>query len=67
MTAHVVYRSGEWKKAAMDGQVCDRHSSARAQAKVILPSGGILFVCGHCSNTLDFGPDFLIEYDMVTV
>jgi len=51
----------------MDGQVCDRHSSARAQAKVILPSGGILFVCGHCSNTLDFGPDFLIEYDMVTV
>jgi len=67
MTAHVVYRAGEWKKAAMDGQVCDRHSSARAQAKVILPSGGILYTCQHCADTLNFGDDFLIEYDMVTV
>jgi hypothetical protein len=51
----------------MDGQTCDRHPSARAQAKVILPSGGILYTCGHCSQTLDFGADFLIEYEMVTV
>jgi len=51
----------------MDGQVCDRNSSARAQAKVILPSGGILYTCQHCADTLNFGDDFLIEYDMVTV
>ena len=51
----------------MDGQTCDRHPSARAQAKVILPSGGQLYVCGHCSQTLDFGTDFHIEYDVVTV
>ena len=51
----------------MDGMQCDRHSSARAQAKVTLPSGGVLFVCGHCSQTLDFGGDYLIEYEMVEV
>ena len=50
----------------MDGQTCDRHPSARAQAKVLLP-GGNLYFCGHCANTLDFGADFYIEYDMVTV
>jgi hypothetical protein len=48
-------------------QCCDRHSSARAQAKVTLPSGGVLFVCGHCSQTLNFGDDFLIEYAMTAV
>jgi hypothetical protein len=67
VTAHVVYQSGEWKKAGMDGMTCDRHSSARAQAKVTLPSGGVLYCCGHCSHTLDFGGDYLIEYEMVTV
>jgi len=51
----------------MDGQTCDRHPPAHAKAKVILPSGGILYTCQHCANTIDFGPDFLIEYDMVTV
>jgi hypothetical protein len=51
----------------MDGQTCDRHPSARAHAKVILPSGGILYTCGHCSQTLDFGAEFLIEYEMTTV
>ena len=29
----------------MDNQVCDRHSSARAQARVLLPSLGTLYVC----------------------
>jgi len=48
-------------------ELCDRHPSARAQAKVTLPSGGVLFVCGHCSQTLNFGDDFLIEYAMTTV
>lgn len=51
----------------MDGMTCDRHSSARAQAKIILPSGNVLYTCGHCSQTLNFGSDFLIEYEMVTV
>lgn len=50
----------------MDGQCCDRHPSARAQAKVILP-GGDLYFCGHCSRTLNFGEDFLIVYDTVEV
>lgn len=51
----------------MDGQQCDRHSSARAKARIILPSGGILYTCQHCANTLDFGTDFLIEYEMAEV
>lgn len=51
----------------MDGQTCDKHSSARAQAKVTLGNGGTLYLCGHCANTLDLGPDFLIEYEMVAV
>lgn len=51
----------------MDNQQCDRHPSARAKARVILPSGGILYTCQHCANTLNFGPDFYIEYETVTV
>lgn len=51
----------------MDNQTCDRHSSARAQARIILPSGGVLYVCQHCANTLNFGDDYLIEYDMVSL
>jgi predicted SprT family Zn-dependent metalloprotease len=50
----------------MDGQQCDRHPSARAQAKVLLP-GGNLYFCGHCSQTLNFGTDFYIEYEAATV
>jgi hypothetical protein len=46
---------------------CDRHPSARAQARIILPSGGMLYACGHCARTLSFGDEFLIEYDAVTV
>lgn len=48
-------------------ECCDRHSSARAQARITLPSGGVLYVCGHCANTLSFGDDFLIEYAEVLV
>lgn len=50
----------------MDGQVCDKHPSARAAAKVILPNLGTLYFCGHCTNILDFGPDFHIIYEAVT-
>ena len=49
----------------MDGQRCDKHSSAWAKARVTLPSGGVLYVCGHCSNTLTFGDEYGIEYEMV--
>ena len=49
-------------------QCCDRHPSARAQARVLLPSLGELFFCGHCMRTLDFGSGFFfIEYEAVTV
>ncbi|MHC6592414.1 hypothetical protein [Arthrobacter sp. C152] len=51
----------------MDGQTCDRHPSALAQAKVTLPSNGILYVCGHCANTLDFGTHFYIEYEALSL
>ena len=48
-------------------QVCDRHSSAKAQARVLLPNLGELFFCRHCADTLNFGPDFYIEYATVNV
>lgn len=48
-------------------EVCDRHSSARAQARVLLPSLGQLFFCGHCMRTLSFGDDYFVEYETVTV
>jgi hypothetical protein len=48
-------------------QVCDRHPSARAAARVLLPSLRELFFCGHCCRTLTFGPDYFIEYEAVTV
>ena len=67
MTAHVVYSAGEWKKVGMDNQRCDRHPSAWARAKVTLPNGGILYTCQHCADTLNFGADFTIEYEMATV
>ena len=51
----------------MDGQACDRHPSARAQARVLLPSLGELYFCLHCAKTLDFGADYYIEYETVTV
>jgi hypothetical protein len=51
----------------MDGQRCDRHQSARAQVRVLLPSLRELFFCGHCARTLHFGPEFYIEYEAVTV
>lgn len=48
-------------------QVCDRHPSARAQARVLLPSLGELFFCKHCADTLNFGAEFHIDYVGVTV
>jgi len=51
----------------MDGQHCDRHASAWAKARVLLPSLGTLYLCGHCASTLHFGDDYFIEYETVTV
>ena len=51
----------------MDNQRCDKHSSARAQARVLLPSLGELYFCRHCATTLNFGKDFYVEYETVTV
>lgn len=51
----------------MNGQQCDRHSSARAQARVLLPSLGELYLCGHCAKTLPLGADYFIEYEAVTI
>jgi hypothetical protein len=48
-------------------EVCDRHPSAKAKAKVILPTLGTLYFCMHCADTLHFGADYYIEYDTVTV
>jgi len=51
----------------MDSQTCDRHPSAQAKARVLLPSLQELYFCLHCAHTLNFGPDFHIEYETVTV
>ena len=51
----------------MDGQACDRHPSARAAARVLLPSLNVLYVCGHCAKTLHFGEDFHITYETIEV
>jgi hypothetical protein len=34
---------------------------------VLLPSLQELYFCQHCANTLNFGPDFYIEYETVTI
>lgn len=53
----------------MDGQACDRHSSARAQARVLLPSLGQLFFCSHCANKFEkqYDGEFHIQYETVTI
>ena len=69
MTAHVVYRAGEWKKATMDGQACDRHSSARAKARILLEDLGVLYMCGHCVTAFSksYAGDYNITYETVTM
>ena len=51
----------------MDGQHCDKHPSARAQARVLMPSLNVLYLCGHCCKTLPLSGDFHITYEAVTV
>lgn len=51
----------------MDNQVCDRHPSARAQARVLLPSLGTLYACGHCAKTWALEGEYFIQYETVSV
>jgi hypothetical protein len=67
MDAHVVYSAGAWKKVGMDGQTCDRHPSAQAKARVLLPSLGVLYLCAHCARTLKFEGEYHVTYETVTV
>jgi len=57
----------QWEVHLMDGQRCDRHPEAWARARLTLPSGGVLYLCGHCANTLDYDGEFTIQYDTATV
>jgi hypothetical protein len=51
----------------MDNQQCDRHPSARAAARILLPSLNVLYVCMHCANTLPLTGEYHITYETVTV
>jgi hypothetical protein len=53
----------------MDGQQCDRHSSARAKARLILPSLGTLYFCQHCADAFEknYDGEFCMAYETVTV
>ena len=48
----------------MDGQTCDKHPSARAQARVLFPNLCTLYLCGHCSHELldGYQGEFHITY-----
>lgn len=53
----------------MDGQTCDRHPSATAKARVLLPSLGELYWCSHCVTQFEknYDGEFYIEYETVSV
>jgi hypothetical protein len=51
----------------MDGMKCDRHSSAWAKARVLLPSLRELFFCGHCMATIQIDGEYTVTYETVTV
>ena len=53
----------------MDGQCCDRHPSAWAKAKVLLPSLNVLYWCSHCANAFEaeYQGEFYITYEAVNV
>lgn len=51
----------------MTDQVCDRHPSAKAQARVLLPSLGELYACGHCAKTWELQGEFFIQYESTDV
>jgi len=55
------------RRYAMDGQTCDRHSSAMAKARLLLPSLNVLYLCAHCAHTLPLSGEYHITYETVEV
>lgn len=53
----------------MDGQHCDKHPSAWAKARLLLPSLATLYLCQHCANEFEknYDGEFRIDYEAVTV
>ena len=53
----------------MDGNTCDRHSSAMAKGRVLFPSLNVLFLCGHCLNAFQksYAGEFHVTYEAVKV
>jgi len=53
----------------MDNQTCDRHPSAQAKARVLLPNLGVLYFCAHCANGFQsrYDGEFHISYEVVSV
>jgi hypothetical protein len=53
----------------MDNQKCDRHPSAWAKARLLLPSLGTLYWCGHCAAAFEqvYDGEFVMAYETVTV
>ena len=53
----------------MDGQRCDKHPSAWAKARVILPTLGTLYFCAHCAAGFQsrYDGEFFISYEAVAV
>ena len=58
-----------FRRLAMDGQVCDKHPSAMAKARVLFPNLCLLYLCQHCANhlLLTYEGDYHISYEAVTV
>jgi len=53
----------------MDGQHCDRHASAWAKARVLLPSLNVLYLCAHCEKQFgrDYQGEYHVDYEAVTI
>ena len=53
----------------MDGQRCDRHPSAWAKAKVLLPSLNVLYLCQHCTDAFGraYHGEYHVTYEAVEV
>ena len=53
----------------MDNQVCDRHPSARAKARIMFPNLTELYLCGHCADHMGrtYQGEYYIAYEGVTV
>ena len=53
----------------MDGQVCDKHPSAIAKARVLFPNLCTLYLCQHCADAFEknYDGEFCIAYEPVTL